>query len=205
MFELKSWCFIGAMVAASLPAYAEFKTYGTEGFAQAVPETRIEDQTAENGKHRGLVVDVQLSNWSIESAVDRAATALRWADAHKESFGDWARAQTYNLDGASPELVEVVKAWRARSSEFREVILNLDPVQRETGGFQVVLASIPAPLGRSLSGDDILIYGTFSGANEAGAANIVRWCDAGARSRFALFCRDAQARFCRSPLKDGRC
>lgn len=205
MLSLKSWCLIVAALIASAPAQAEYQTFGAEGLSQAVPDTRIADQTSGSGEFRGLVVDVRLPNWSIETAMDRAAAALTWAEAHKKSFGDWARAQTYNLDKASPELIEVVEAWRARSPDFREVILNLDPVRSETGGFQMVLTSIPTPPGRPLTGEDILVNGIFSGANEAGAANIVRWCDAGAKDRYRLFCRDAEVRFCRSPLKDDRC
>lgn len=82
-----------------------------------------------------------------------------------------------------------------------EIIVNFDPCSADDGCFQIVLDRI-AP---ELDASNILFYGAFSGANPAGAADLVRWCDAGAAAHYRAFCEGATARFCRSPKRDARC
>lgn len=122
-----------------------------------------------------LVISIQRNTSSIDMWLRRAAEVLHWATAECR-VGD-----------APPA--------------FGEIIVNFDPCGAADGCFQIVLDRVPP----ELDAGNLLFYGAFSGANHAGAADLVKWCDAGAEAHFRAFCDGATARFCRSPERDKRC
>ncbi|MCX5512237.1 hypothetical protein C3941_09215 [Kaistia algarum] len=159
------------------------------------------DQLSADGRYRQLVVSVQPDDWSIDTGIAQAVTALRWAAANKRSFGLWAQAQCYDLSKATDAERRMFLSWKRLSPEFGEVIVNIDPPQRFADGFQIVLNGIPD----NIRTNDLLVVGRFSGTNDKGAGDLMKWCDAGAATSFPAFCRDATPRFCRSTHRDGRC
>lgn len=122
-----------------------------------------------------LVVSIARNSSSIDELLRRAAEVLHWA------------ATECRIGDAPPT--------------FGEIIVNFDPCGAADGCFQIVLDRVAS----ELDAENLLFYGAFSGANHAGAAELVKWCDAGAAVHYRAFCDGATARFCRSPERDKRC